>query len=141
MKRREQRKNRSRNEEFSFEVVDQHELELLEGINPNPLPEELDISQVIDNEWQPEEEDIPKKKRRFVENLDNAEDDLPYKYRHIREGPRSVKDEVYQVITILQSKFHLSNRQAEGAIITVANKLFGREKFGEWKPFKLDAVS
>ncbi len=63
-------------------------------------------------------------------------DELPVKYRHIREGMRSVKPEYYSTIHTLKSEYHLSERQAQGAICTVANNLFGRRKFGKWKQFE-----
>lgn len=54
---------------------------------------------------------------------------------------RSFKPEVYTVKQILQTKHHLSHPQAESSIVTVGNKLFGREEYGEWKKFKLKRVS
>ena len=56
-------------------------------------------------------------------------------------GLRIVKPEVYTVIQILQTKYHLSHAQAEGAILPVGNKLFERKEYGEWKPFKMNRVS
>ena len=53
MKQREQRKNRSRNEECSFEVVDISELE---------LPMEQECPQIDGHEWQPEESNIKRRK-------------------------------------------------------------------------------
>ena len=85
--------------------------------------------------------DDGKKKRKFEHVLDSSEDDLPFVYRHVRNGPRSVRPEIYEVIIYLESKYHLSHRQAIAAITTVANKLFGREKYGEWKEHVTGAVS
>ena len=82
-----------------------------------------------------------KRKRKYSEVIDNKDDDLPYKYRHLRDGLRSVKPEVYTVMQILQTKYHLSHAQSEGAIITVGNKLFGREEYGEWKAYNVNCVS
>ena len=66
-------------------------------------------------------------------------------YRHIRlvlgrkrkksTGQRSVRPELYYVASILASKYHMSQEQIVGAIITVANELFGRNKYGKWKPY------
>ena len=50
-------------------------------------------------------------------------------------GQRSVRPEIYYVASILASKYHMSKDQVIGAIITVANELFGRKKYGEWKPY------
>ena len=38
----------------------------------------------------------------------------------------------------LKSESHLSENQAQGAIYTVANNLFGRREYGEWKQYKRD---
>ena len=81
------------------------------------------------------------RKRKYITVADSKEDELPIKYRHVREGLCSVRAEVYNVIHVLQSKYHLSHRQAEGAIITVANKLFGCEHFGEWKTYTPKGIS
>ena len=56
-------------------------------------------------------------------------------------GLRSVKPKVYTAMQILQVMSHLSRAKDEGAIVTVGNKLFGREEHGEWKPFKVNRVS
>ena len=73
------------------------------------------------------------KKRKFQHTLDAEDDDLPFRYRHPRSGLRSVRPEIYEVIQILESQHHLSHNQASAAIAVVANKIFRREKFGEWK--------
>ena len=72
-----------------------------------------------------------KKKYSFSDVVEHPDDDLPYQYRHIRSGPRSVKPEVYIAKSILQSEYHMSDHQSDGAILVVANHLFGRKNFGE----------
>ena len=76
MKRKELRMNRSRNEECSFEVVSEIDLD-------HELPEEQEEREepTEDSEWQPESN--TKKKRRFVETWEDADDDMPYKYKYI----------------------------------------------------------
>ena len=84
----------------------------------------------------PDNTDGPsKKKQRYVyaDELDHPDDDLPFKYRHIRSGLRKVKPEFWTVKSILQSEYHMSDEQSDGAITVVANHLFGRKEFGEWK--------
>ena len=66
-----------------------------------------------------------KKELNTREVVDNSEDDVPYRYRHIHHSIRGVRPEIYTTLTKLQSKYHMSKCQAEGAIITVVNKLFG----------------
>ena len=76
----------------------------------------------------------PKKtKYDFSEVIDDKDDNLPFAYRHIRNGERSVKKEIYIVMSTLSSVYHMSRNQIEGSIITIANELFGRKQFGEWK--------
>ena len=71
--------------------------------------------------------------RVYVGIVDDINDDMPYKYRHIRKGKNSVHASYYQVAEILEAQFHMSSRQAEGAVVTVANLLFGCQDFGPWK--------
>ena len=59
---------------------------------------------------------------------------LPARYRHPRDGLRSVKMELYAVMHLLKSKYHMSDSQVEGSIVTVANMMFGRN----WKPYSTD---
>jgi len=90
-------------------------------------------SAVSDNDnFDPEEGQSKAKKRyEYAPSLD-IQDDMPYKYRHVREGMRRVKPEFYKVAHCLAATYHMSRNQIEGALCTVANTLFGRN----WKPFK-----
>ena len=90
-----------------------------------------------------------KRKYEYIDVQDDVDDDLPEEYRNIRrssgrrssndgqparnDGQRSVRPEIYYVAGILSSKYHMSQAQVEGAIITVANELFGRKYHGPWK--------
>ena len=79
---------------------------------------------------------IRKKRYVFVNNeVDDPQDDLPYKYRHIRTGPWSIRPEYYTIRIILQSEYHMSDHQSDEAIIVVANHLFGWKNYGEWKKY------
>ena len=73
--------------------------------------------------------------------LDEPSDDMPYRFRHIRHGPHSVRPEYYLLTHQLKSELHMSEAQAQGAIIAVANTLFGRKEFGEWKPYHKGQVA
>lgn len=57
------------------------------------------------------------------------EDDLPLKYRHIRESVRKVRHEFYEAVDKLKSCYHMSETQAVAAVVIVGNQLFGRQ----WK--------
>ena len=76
-----------------------------------------------------EETATEKTKYDYRKELDIIEDELPYKYRHIRSSFRNVRPEVYQVIAKMKSKYHMSQVQAEGAIVEIGNILFNRN----WK--------
>ena len=72
------------------------------------------------------------KKYDYVSLHEDPNDDMPFKYRHIREGMRSVRPEVYEAAHTLNAKYHMSRHQIEGAFIEIGNKVFGRK----WKSFK-----
>ena len=70
-----------------------------------------------------------KKKYEYIESFDDADDDIPNGMRNLRSSLRSVRPEVYKVMTLLKSKFHMSQPQAEASIVYVGNILFKRK----WK--------
>ena len=78
---------------------------------------------------------MPKiKKKKYEKKLESSNDDMsmPKRYCHIRSGERNVCEEIYSAMHLLSSKYHMSNQQIEGSIITIANMLFDRE----WKPYQ-----
>lgn len=101
-----------------------------EDLDIDAIDEEVSSKKDTDCEG-PFDDLISSEKLKYKEAIDHKQDDLQYWYRHLRKGLRSVKLEVYTVIQILQIKYHLSYAQAEGAIATVGNELFGREVIGE----------
>ena len=113
--------NRSRNESYE---------------NPE-CQEELPVAEEIaDVDYIPidDEEPVSKKgKYQYSSTTDYPEDEFPAKFRHVRNGPRSVRPEIYMLINKLSSEFHMSRTQIEAAIINTSNILFGRN----WKAFKL----
>lgn len=124
-KRKLDRQNRSRDENYQFE-------------RGSLLLEEMDTSSDLNYKH---EDNLPKKPKYQYENVvDHTQDDIPYKYRHTREGLRSVKPDIYFVMNVLSSQFHMSQHQVEGAIVTIANELFGRKTFGEWKIYESNNV-
>ena len=79
-------------------------------------------------------ESAPKEKYDFKEVIDHKDDPLPYEFRHIRNGLRSVKLTYYSQVHKLKSKYHMSEKQAQAAVIETINDLTDREKYGgEWK--------
>ena len=53
------------------------------------------------------EVDTENQKYQFTETFDHTDDILPFEFRHIRNGPRSVRPEIYKVATILSSQYHM----------------------------------
>ena len=62
--------------------------------------------------------------------------EMPSKYRNVRFGERQVRQEIYQVIQNQKSILNMSQAQAEGSIVEIANTVFGRNKLGLCKVFK-----
>ena len=95
---------------------------------------------VVEDSSSDKDYEFEAKKRKYDFNFVNikSSDDLPFKYRHIRDGLLNLKPEIYFVISKLSSDFHMSQNQIEGSIITIANELFGRKEFGEWKLWYID---
>lgn len=55
-------------------------------------------------------------------------DEIPQRFRHVRESERMVKDEIYQAIAELDG-YGFSYRECQLAILVTANTVFGRQ----WK--------
>ena len=118
--REDARKNRSRNESYE---------------QPNPHEEYGICDVTTDEDYIASEDDDPMSNDtsyRYTTTTANNLDDLPLKFRHIRNGPRSVKPEIYKLMNKLSSEFHMSRAQVEAAIVNTANILFGRK----WKAFQ-----
>eukprot|EP00731_Ephydatia_muelleri_P005561 Em0002g1737a len=72
----------------------------------------------------------PRKKKKVMEDKNsNASSSMPEEYQHVRCSMRKVRPEYYEVIDKLKSYFHMSQNQAEAAVVETANKMFGRN----WK--------
>ena len=118
------RKECSRNESYddmSFGWESEKEIQM--AIGDDLMYEDNDKDE--DQDFTAMKEPDQKKRYVFVNEVDDPEDDLPYKYRHIRTGQQSIRPEYYTVKSILQSEYHMSDHQSDGAIIVVANHLFG----------------
>ena len=55
---------------------------------------------------------------------------------NILHMPCSVKPEYYITMHKLKSELHSSENQVQGATCTVANNLFGRKEYDEWKQYE-----
>ena len=67
-------------------------------------------------------------KQKFVKRPECEDDPLPKKFRHIREGERTVRENFYQTVASL-SGAGLSLQEATSAVVLVGNGLFERN----WK--------
>ena len=75
-----------------------------------------------DPQFQLEEEESTsvKKKYEYVGascSTKHDTDDMPHRLQHIHNGPRSTRPEVYNLMLNLKSKYHMSQQQAETAIV------------------------
>ena len=126
------RQNRSRDESYSFQNTSVIEIDM-DDVNDDNDADPSYISKETDSDH--------KQKYQYECITNEAGDILPTEYRHIRNGPRSVRPEIYTVVAELQAQYNMSHRQAEGAITVVANQLFGRSKYGEWKIYDKHSVT
>ena len=69
-----------------------------------------------------------KKKKQFEKKVDDKEDPLPARFRHVRQSARKVRDDVYKVLASLSGE-GLSLLASIRAVDVVANGCFGRN----WK--------
>ncbi|CAM1308497.1 Uncharacterised protein g4871 [Pycnogonum litorale] len=94
---------------------------------------ELSEGESTGSEYAESDVDTPShsSKRRRIEpkQLTYKDDDMPKRYQHIRDSVRKIRSEIYEAVDKLKSNYHMSENQAEGAIVTVVNKVFGRS----WK--------
>ena len=93
------------------------------------VEDEIDVDDSTEDEEYVESPVKKKKKYEYLETLDDGDDGIPLEMRNIRSSMRTVRPEVYKVMTVLKSKHHMSQPQAEAAIVYVGNILFKRE----WK--------
>ena len=121
--RKEARENRSREEHYEF-IREEYMLNDMEESSC-----QKDLMYTGDTE-----EAGAKKKYDYQQEINTNDNELPFKYRHLRSSLQDVRPEVYQVIAKMKSKYHMSQVQAEGAIVEVGNILFGRN----WKFYDKD---
>ena len=84
---------------------------------------------LLDEEYCPQSE--IHEKYQFNSTIDNDDDDMPYEYRHVQNGPQSAREEYYIAMHRMKSELHMSDNQVEGSICICANILFGCNKFGK----------
>lgn len=59
-----------------------------------------------------------------------VDEDIPDKYCHVRNGLRSVREDIYTVMNMMSSQLHMS--KIEQSLIIISNNLFGLD----WKPYR-----
>ena len=106
--RRQKRKKRSRNEIYddkSFGWASEKEIRLAIGDDLMYVDNDKEEDQDFTAMKEPDQ----KKRYAFVNEVDDQENDLPYRYRQIRTRPRSIRSKYYTVKSILQSEYHMSD--------------------------------
>ena len=85
------------------------------------------------------DEDIPRpiKTWRISDVMEAPSDKVPEEFCHIWQSIKRVKREFYATVDKLISTDHCSKQQAVSTVITVANKMFGRQ----WKHHKKGSTS
>ena len=68
---------------------------------------------------------LDKRKRKFVDTIDDENDPLPSEFRHVRTSERKVKDSIYLAITDLIG-IGLSVAESQKAVKIVSNRVFKR---------------
>ena len=89
-------------EAMSSTVVDMEEMESKEHL----------IDDAGDDEYEPVEE-----KYSYYDVEDDPDDDLPYKYRHMRQGLQGRRPEYYVAMNRMKAEHHMSEDQAQGRFI------------------------
>ena len=102
--RKESRENRSRKEHYEFVCDDSIDNDSKDGSSHESNSMYTDDT---------EETSAEKKNYKYRKEPDPIDDELPFKYRHIRQLFRGVRPEVYKVIAKMKSKYHMSQAQAE----------------------------
>ena len=74
-----------------------------------------------------------KKRRLYKEIEDNTDDPMPFKFKHIRDSERKVRDDFYQTCADLHGHGFGAD-ECSSAVIIVANGMFGRN----WRRFSDD---
>ena len=80
-----------------------------------------------------------RKRRLFVPVSSDTNDDMPAKWRHIRESERKIKPNFYAALDKLISSYHCSKIQAVAGIIITARYMFERDwKFASESDSEID---
>ena len=124
LKERSEEAKREMHEKMAYKSLEEIDKILQEG---GEILEEIPLNNSKDVDFSQSDEnsnDAPGTvKKRKLDDLDD--DDLPPRYRHIRNSDRKVKDKVYRALGDLMGK-GLSKQESVQALITVSNKLFDR---------------
>ena len=67
---------------------------------------------------------------------------MPKEYQHVRCSIQKMRPEYYEVVDKQKSCFHMSQNQAEAAVVETANKMFGRnwKYHDEWDETDVDIL-
>ena len=83
-------------------------------------PETPKSSDHVEEEFTPEVvEGTPKRRYEFSPSIPTTDDDMPVRYRHVRDGMRKVRPEIYQLAAELESDLHMSRTQLRNQFVAL----------------------
>ena len=69
---------------------------------------------------------ITRKRRRFKTKYTPTDNEMTHQYLHLRQIIHKVHPKVYENIGRLKGSYHMSQNEAQGAVVLAGNKMFGR---------------
>ena len=108
--------------------------EIEKNLDKDPVDFDVTSEESQEEDNSSDRDDIPKEKKGKYgwSTFGKTNDDMPDEYKHPRHGLRSVGTELYTVMSKLLSELQISERQIEGAIVTIAKIFLSRDG----KPYK-----
>ena len=137
LRERHEEDKEARARRFNFMTMDEVEATTVaSGDIPTPSSdnssENVEDEEVVLKERETEETEVVqttgKKRKRSFQGVEDLDDPLPKRFRHIRDSERKVKDEFYKTVANL-SGAGLSVNESSSAVVLVGNGMFGRS----WK--------
>lgn len=100
--------------------------------------EAMDVDDDADENYVPPEPEEREERENysFTKVLDDPKDDLPQRFRHIRDGLHGVNPSYYVAMNRMKAELHMSEEQAQGSVCIIFNEMLDRKKYGEWKRYK-----
>ena len=137
LRERHEEDKEARARRFNFMTMEEVEATMVaSGDIPTPSSdnssENVEDEEVVLKERETEETEVVqttgKKRKQSFQGVEDLDDPLPKRFRHIRDSERKVKDEFYKTVANL-SGAGLSVNESSSSVVLVGNGMFGRS----WK--------